>query len=31
MDLTFLLLVAALFALTVGLGLLCDRLMERKS
>jgi len=31
MDLTFLLLTAALFALTAGLGLLCDRLMERKS
>jgi hypothetical protein len=30
MDFTFLLLVAALFGLTVGLGLLCDRLMERK-
>ena len=31
MDLTFLLLAAALFALTVGLALLCDRLMGRKS
>jgi hypothetical protein len=31
MDLTFLLLTVVLFALTVGLGLLCDRLMERKS
>ena len=29
MDLTFLLLTVVLFALTVGLGLLCDRLMER--
>ena len=31
MDLTFLLLTVALFALTLGLGLLCDRLMKRKS
>jgi hypothetical protein len=31
MDLIFLLLTVVLFALTVGLGLLCDRLMERKS
>jgi len=31
MDLTFLLLTVALFALILGLGLLCDRLMERKS
>ena len=31
MDLTFLLLAAALLALTVGLALLCDRLMEKKS
>lgn len=31
MDLAFLLLTAVLFGLTVGLGLLCDRLMEKKS
>jgi hypothetical protein len=31
MDLTFLLLAAGLFALTAGLALLCDRLMDRKS
>jgi hypothetical protein len=31
MDLTFLLLTVVLFALTVGLGVLCARLMERKS
>jgi len=31
MDLIFLLLTAALFGLTVGLGVLCDRLMEKKS
>jgi len=30
MDLTFLLLTAALFGLTLGLGLLCARLMEKK-
>jgi hypothetical protein len=30
MDLTFVLLAAGLFALTVGLALLCDRLMDRK-
>jgi hypothetical protein len=31
MDLIYLLLTAGLFALTLGLGLLCARLMERKS
>lgn len=31
MDLLFILLTAALFAATLGLGVLCDRLMERKS
>lgn len=31
MDLTYLLLAAGLIALTFGLGLLCARLMERKS
>jgi len=31
MDLLFLLLTGALFGLTVCLGILCDRLMERKS
>jgi len=30
-DLFFLLLTAALFGLTVGLGLLCARLLEKKS
>lgn len=30
MDLTYLLLAAALFALTFGLGLLCARLMEKR-
>jgi len=30
-DLVFLLLTAALFGLTVGLGLLCARLLEKKS
>lgn len=30
-DLVFLLLAAALFGSTVGLGLLCARLMEKKS
>jgi hypothetical protein len=30
-DLMFLLLTAALFAATVGLGMLCARLMEHKS
>ena len=31
MYLTYLLLTAALFGLTLGLGLLCARLMEKKS
>jgi len=31
MDLAFLLLTAALFGLTLGMGLLCARLMEKKS
>jgi hypothetical protein len=31
MDLTFLLLTVALFGLTLGLALLCARLMEKKS
>lgn len=31
MDLIFLLLAAGLIALTFGLGLLCARLMEKKS
>jgi hypothetical protein len=31
MDLTFLMLTAALFGLTFGLGLLCARVMEKKS
>ncbi len=31
MDLTYLLLAAGLIALTFGLGLLCARLMARKS
>ena len=31
MDLTYLLITAALFGLTLGLGLLCARLMEKKS
>jgi len=31
MDLTYLLLAAALVALTFGLGLLCARLMEKKT
>jgi hypothetical protein len=31
MDLTFLLLTAALFGLTLGLGWLCARVMEKKS
>jgi hypothetical protein len=31
MDLYFLLLTAGLVALTFGLGVLCDRLMEHKS
>ncbi len=31
MDLIYLLLTAALFGLTFGLGLLCARLMEKKS
>jgi len=30
-DLLFLALTTALFVATVGLGLLCDRLMEKKS
>ena len=30
MDLLFILLTAALFVATLGLGALCDRLMERK-
>ena len=31
MDLLFILLTAALFVATLGLAVLCDRLMERKS
>ena len=31
MDLTYLLLITALFGLTLGLGLLCARLLEKKS
>jgi len=31
MDLLFIVLTAALFVATLGLGALCDRLMERKS
>jgi len=31
MDLLFILLTVALFVATLGLGVLCDRLMERKS
>jgi hypothetical protein len=30
-DVLFLVLIAALFAATIGLGLLCDRLAEKKS
>jgi hypothetical protein len=30
-DILFLVLTATLFAATVGLGLLCERLMEKKS
>ena len=31
MDLLFILLMAPLFVATLGLGVLCDRLMQRKS
>jgi len=30
-DFLYLLLITALFAATLGLGLLCDRLLEKKS